>query len=233
MKHLQEITALMKQHASVEYYQSSQRFFKQTAKMHGVKVPLARQIAHEYYKKLSDLNDDEVLSLCTQLFQTGFMEEQIGAVYFAATRFKKLDKEKTLALLGWLNYVENWASCDNFCPLLLGRAVEQGFLTKETLFGLAGDSSQWKRRAAIVSLLKLVKKPFFHELILEVLEKLCNDSEDYVRKANGWLLRELWKANPKAAEKFLLTHKGLPRVTLRYAIEKMDKGKKKEFMERG
>jgi 3-methyladenine DNA glycosylase AlkD len=55
--------------------------------------------------------------------------------------------------------------------------------------------------------------------------------EDLIHKANGWLLREAGKADPRRLEAFLLEHGSrIPRTTLRYAIERFSPAKRKSLL---
>jgi 3-methyladenine DNA glycosylase AlkD len=52
-----------------------------------------------------------------------------------------------------------------------------------------------------------------------------------MQKAVGWMLREAWKTDPETIEGFLIDNYSLiPRTALRYAIEKMEDGKRKKFL---
>ena len=66
---------------------------------------------------------------------------------------------------------------------------------------------------------------------LALAEALLDDPEDLVRKATGWMLREVGKRAPDALEGFLQTHLDrLPRVTLRYAIERMPEPQRARYL---
>lgn len=55
--------------------------------------------------------------------------------------------------------------------------------------------------------------------------------DDLIHKANGWLLREAGKADPKRLEKFLLDNgPAIPRTTLRYAIERFPESRRKALL---
>ena len=57
------------------------------------------------------------------------------------------------------------------------------------------------------------------------------DVEDLIHKAVGWMLREVGKRNLEIEEDFLKMHyKKMPRVMLRYAIEKFDNGKRQRYL---
>ena len=68
--------------------------------------------------------------------------------------------------------------------------------------------------------------------ILNLSEKLFDDTEDLTHKAVGWMLREAWKQDAPAVERFIKKHYDrIPRTTLRYAIERMEESKRKKFLQ--
>jgi 3-methyladenine DNA glycosylase AlkD len=65
-----------------------------------------------------------------------------------------------------------------------------------------------------------------------VATRLFGDSEDLMHKAVGWMLREAGKKDMARLERFL-TNEGpsIPRTTVRYAIERFPKEKRKALLE--
>ena len=60
---------------------------------------------------------------------------------------------------------------------------------------------------------------------------LLNDTDEYVQKAVGSWIREAGKRNEEKLKNFLKKHAAeMPRITLRYAIEKLDKDMRKYYL---
>jgi 3-methyladenine DNA glycosylase AlkD len=87
-----------------------------------------------------------------------------------------------------------------------------------------------ERRTAIVTTLYFIGKNDVEDAF-KLAEMMLHDKEDLIHKANGWALRFAGDKDGKRLLKFLDTHADtMPRVTLRYAIEKMDAKQKSHYM---
>ena len=127
--------------------------------------------------------------------------------------------------------MNNWDLVDASAATLLGASVAAGDLRR--LDRLAGSSSLWERRIAMIATLHHTKAgnvvPALH-----VAERLLGDRHDLIHKAVGWMLREVGKRDRAALEGFLDAHYDrLPRTTLRYAIERFSEAERRAYLARG
>ena len=68
-------------------------------------------------------------------------------------------------------------------------------------------------------------------LTLKIAKIYLSDSEDLIHKATGWMLREIGKRNEKVLLSFMnKNHKKMPRITVSYALERINKKKKQQYM---
>ena len=89
------------------------------------------------------------------------------------------------------------------------------------------------RRGSAVSLVLPARRGQQLELVLEVADSLLEDPQDLVRKGYGWMLKEASKTYPQQVFDYVLQRRGLmPRVALRYAIEKLPEPLRRQAMEK-
>lgn len=95
---------------------------------------------------------------------------------------------------------------------------------------LAGSGLVWDRRIAIMATLAFIRAGDF-QWTFRLSERLLRDPHDLVRKAVGWMLREVGNRDRAAEEEFLSRHyRAMPRVMLRSAIEKFEPERRGEYL---
>jgi 3-methyladenine DNA glycosylase AlkD len=88
----------------------------------------------------------------------------------------------------------------------------------------------WERRIAIVATLGLIKHGEIDDTF-RLATALLKDRHDLMHKAVGWALRETGKVSRPALLHFLEKHYSeMPRTALRYAIEHLPPGQRKEIL---
>ncbi len=93
------------------------------------------------------------------------------------------------------------------------------------------SSNSWVRRASAVIFIFALRRGEYLQHIFEIAEKLLNDPDIYVLKGYGWMLKEASNHFQDEVFQYILKQKDvMPRVSLRYAIEKMPSEMKKEAM---
>lgn len=119
------------------------------------------------------------------------------------------------------NWIDNWGLVDRSAPYVVGGYLHDK--DKKPLYDLAKSKNPMERRTAIVSTYYFIRKNETEDTF-KIAEILVNDKDEYVQKAVGSWIREAGKKNEKKLKNFLDKHATeMPRVMLRYAIEKFDK----------
>ena len=149
------------------------------------------------------------------------------AVWHAATSTRGLT-----TCVACTDRINNWDLVDLSCQYIIGPQLMDGG-DRSVLVMLATSESMWRRRIAVVSTLWMVRHGEVDDAI-GICTMLLGDREDLIRKACGWVLREVGKKDKSRLTAFLDRHAGdMSRTTLRYAIERFDRDERMHYMRLG
>jgi len=226
-----DLSKILRELGDPGYAKYSHRFFKtgegeygERDQFLGIRVPVLRQ----YANKFSDLSLIEIHKLLKSIYH----EERLCALFLLVKKFEKSKHEKSVVYRLYLDntkYINSWDLVDCSAYKIVGPYLEDK--NKSPLYKLARSKDLWERRIAIISTLHFIKNMHFDDT-LEISKKLLNDKEDLIHKAVGWMLREVGKHDPKVERAFLLnSYKKMPRMMLRYAIEKFPELERKKYLQ--
>ena len=199
-------------------------------KFYGIKVPQVRAVAREF----KSLPQAEI----EKLAMGEYHEERFAALAILVTQYKTAKTPEAKAQLFEfylhllkLRRVNNWDLIDSTAPYLgrqlLKTADPMGFLKK-----LAATGDLWQQRAAIMFTFALIAEYELAPTFL-IVEELIDHEHDLIHKASGWMLREAGKEDLRALREFLEQHAAtMPRTMLRYAIEKLSKEERADWLSR-
>lgn len=226
---LQELLKELKSLADPERATHSQRYFK-TGKGEygegdvflGLNMGQQRQISKKY--KEIDLADVQ------KLLNSDIHEQRMIGVLILVDKFSKSENGKEIFDFYVANAkrVNNWDLVDLSAPNIVGSYLLNK--SKDILYKLAKSKNLWERRISIISTFAFIGRNELEDS-LKLAEILLKDKHDLIHKAVGWVLREIGKRDEKVLEDFLKTHyEKIPRTTLRYAIERFEEGRRKNYL---
>jgi len=208
-----------------------QRFFKTGPGQYGegdlflgIPVPLLRKLCRDC--------GNVALREVEALLKSSVHEERLLALLILIREYNGEDesgKKRIYTLyLKSARWVNNWDLVDLSAPSIVGDFLKNR--SRKPLYALAKSPALWKRRIAILATFRFIKEQQFDDT-LRISEVLLCDKEDPIQKAVGWMLREVGKRNQAAEEAFLKEHcRQMPRVMLRYAIERFAARKRELYM---
>ena len=221
-----EVSADLKSLADKEVAKNRAWFFK-TAKgkygfgdvFLGIEVPKLRAVAKAH----------ETLSLeqIKKLSASKYHEERFVALVILVLQFKKakVAPQKKLLFEAYLellksNRVNNWDLVDVTAPYLgvylLDYSGAAALLTK-----LSKSKNLWEQRTSIMFTWAYIRAGRL-DVATKQIALFLDHPHDLIHKAGGWMLREVGKKSLAVLRKFLELHAAnMPRVMLRYSIEKL------------
>jgi 3-methyladenine DNA glycosylase AlkD len=171
-----------------------------------------------------------------KLFDNPYYEVRMGAVSIMdfQARDKKITEvhRETLYKLYLKHHdrINNWDLVDRSAPFVVG-----GYLfdkSRTPLYKLAKSKNVWERRTSIVSTWYFIRKNDVNDTF-KIANMLVGDDHEMIHKAVGSWVREAGKRDRQMLvdflDKFAAT---MPRITLRYATEKLDKKTKEFYMKK-
>jgi 3-methyladenine DNA glycosylase AlkD len=195
----------------------------------GVSVPLLRKISNKYYNEIS-LKNIEIL------LKNKYHEVRFVGVILLNKKFKKNKKEVFNIYIKHIGKgINNWDLIDVSAPLIIGEYISTlsikekfSFIDKSIL-----NDNLWVNRMIVLSSFYDIKNKD-NEAIFYIASKMFKHKHDLIHKSVGWMLREVGKnTNETTLINFLNKyHKNMPRVMLRYSIEKLDQSIRKIYLKK-
>lgn len=195
----------------------------------GITVPRIRSVALRFVA----MEFDEVL-VC--------LEHDVHEVRFAATCILVEKMKQALVLnngfvadevfafaMQYSCHLNNWDLVDNCARDVFGSYMLYADV-RYMLYDLVYSDLLWHRRISIVATHAFILNGEFGDA-LRLCALLFNDKEDLLHKACGWMLREVGKQNESVLLSYLDRYcTVMPRVMLRYAIERFDSVTKQLYL---
>lgn len=206
-----------------------EKFFKGNdgvTKSFGVKFGDVFKTAKEFSQmSLTEIN---------KLLDSEYYEVRMGAVSIMdfQAKSKKTPETRKKELfdlyLSRHDRLNNWDFVDRGSYNIIGEYLMDK--PRDILYNLAKSDNIWERRTAIVSTYAFIKKGQLEDTF-QIAEILIDDKEELVNKAVGSWIREAGKKDEMKLKYFLDKHaETMPRVTLRYAVEKLDKPNREYYL---
>ncbi len=124
--------------------------------------------------------------------------------------------------------IDTWDLVDRSAIHVVGEYLADK--SRAPLYELARSAMPMERRTAILSTFAFIRRDQLDDT-LAIAEILVLDPEDTVHKAVGWMLREVGKHDPDRLAAFLEARAAsMPRIMLRYAIERLDKPERDRYL---
>jgi len=174
----------------------------------GSDMPAIRNAAKALILRVRAADKAAVRPLVVALWSTGVHELRAVAMFLLEAYEGLLGARDIPLVARLLRESRSWAYLDWICFKVAAPMLARVPLMRRTLPRWARDDDFWMRRAALLTLLPGLKDgtiPFSAFVAIGV--PMLGEREFFIRKALGWVLREVSKSDPARVAEFLRAHR--------------------------
>ncbi|MFD0901684.1 DNA alkylation repair protein [Actinomadura sediminis] len=223
------ILAELRDRADPARAESERRYLKSGFVHIGVTVPVLREIAVSAVR--TPPARDDLLALAAALWTAEdagrpVHEARMAAIEVLVRRVAVLDARDVAVAGRMIRDSASWVYVDNLAERVAGALVLRSPGHAPVLDAWAADPCMWIRRSALLALLPGVRTgaPDL-DRIDRFGSALADETEFFIRKALGWVLREQSKKDPAWVARWVEAHIGdVSGVTLREAVRYLPDG---------
>jgi len=215
------IEAILRPLGTKERAEGSKAYLKSDLDFIGVTTPDLRSAARLWLKNHPDLDRPSLVALAGDLWATNNHELRSFGMELLQMRVALLRSEDIDLLEDLLRRSRSWAYVDFIATQIVGPLVEKDPRLNARLDRWVKDPDFWLRRSAVLALLVPLRRgegdwPRF----VRYADRLLEEKEFFIRKALGWVLREVSKKDPERVRKFLAEREGRVSGVTRREAEK-------------
>ena len=184
-------------------------YLKSSLEHLGASQPVIRDEAKALDARLPKLEGPALLAVAHALHGTRIHEMRAVAIALLERRRKSLSEAELLELIEFARRSPGWAYIDWLATGVLGDVVARLPSERQAvhLRAWAADSDFWIRRVALLAPLERLR----HEkgdfaLWTTLAVPMLGEKEFFIRKAIGWVLREVSKKRPALVQAFVETY---------------------------
>ncbi|HYM52764.1 MAG TPA: DNA alkylation repair protein [Candidatus Dormibacteraeota bacterium] len=208
------------------------RYLKSELEFAGATVWQIRAVAKAFGRGHPDIGRDKLVSLVQALWERPLHERRQAAVVLLAHHAELLGPTDLPLIERLVRGSKTWALVDGLATDVVGginarRASE----VRPVLDRWAGDGDFWVRRTSLLAELRPLRAGANLGPFLRRADAMLEEKEFFIRKAIGWVLREVGKRRPDEVGAWLAprTHRASG-VTMREAVRYLPAGDAERLM---
>lgn len=198
-------------------------YFKGEVDFLGVRTPNVRAIFRETVSASGQYPVSRAIDDAFLLLRSRYAEEKHVAILLLHKYRRELPADFVRRLEPVFDAgVHEWGTCDGISSRVLRHIVLRSAADRRRVVSWSRSGNPWRQRASAVAFVNEARHGEHTTDIIRVCERLAKNPHRFVQLGMGWVLRELWLAEPPVVVGFLRAHyPSISREGLRYAIEKM------------
>jgi 3-methyladenine DNA glycosylase AlkD len=199
------------------------RYLKSELEFFGVTVPEMRRVVRAAVRDYPGIDQAAMVAWADALWRAPVHERRMAAVEILTLAAPRLGAGDLATVERLLRESGTWALVDGLAVNVAGEIALVDEQSWPVIDGWATDADFWVRRSALLALLRGIRAgradlPRF----TRYAEPLLAEREFFIRKAIGWVLREISKHDPDWVSSWTQRHlSAMSGVTFREAVRRL------------
>lgn len=216
-----EIEAGLRAVATPERAEKEKAYLKSELHFIGATVPAIQRVVKASLSDQTLREPRDVTALAEALWANPVHELRMAAVMVLESNAALLEPPDIALVERFIRESQTWALVDGLAATVAGSLVERHAELNATLDRWAADDDFWVRRSALLALLKPLRAGAGDwDRFTRYAGGMLEEREFFIRKAIGWILREVGKKRPELVAEWLLPRASRASgVTVREAVK--------------
>jgi 3-methyladenine DNA glycosylase AlkD len=183
-------------------------YLKSDLRFWGTSQSSIRTAVRDYCDTHPDLTRADLRAIAETMYATDVHELRASAIGVLERDRETLDARDLPWLIAVVRKSQSWAYVDWIAPKVIGHVIARDPRARRRLAVWAKDPNFWVRRAALLAehdALRAGGGDF--ALWSRLAASMLDEREFFIRKAIGWVLREVSKKRPELTYAFLRKHR--------------------------
>jgi 3-methyladenine DNA glycosylase AlkD len=205
---------------------AAEKAYLRSALVHyGTSVPDMRRVVKRALRAMPSITHDQLIELCSVLWAGGVHEHRMAAVESLIGSARLLSPADLPWIESLLRDANTWALVDELARKVVGGLALVHADVTEILDRWVTDANFWIRRSAVLSLSPLLRADRELDRFFRYADLLLDETEFFIRKAIGWVAREVGQRNPARVSAWLRPNLArMNGVTIREAVKYLPDG---------
>lgn len=219
----------LRAHADPDRAEHERAYLKSGLEHIGVRVPVVRATVERH----APGDRDGVLALAGQLWSEPVHELRLAAVELLSMRVAVLESADLPLVELLLRGSRTWALVDHLAEKVAGGIVERDPAAATALDRWAADPDFWLRRSALLALLGPLRAGCGDvERFSRYADAMLDEREFFIRKAIGWVLRDIGRRRPELVDHWLGARPGrVPVLAVREAVKGLPESRRQPLID--
>ena len=227
-----EIEAALIATSNPERARNEKRYLKSDLRFIGVAKPLIRRALRPVLRSGAISDRDSLLGFAGECWATGVHELRVPAILALQEKTDLLEIRDMAFIEDLIRQSKTWAYVDPLSIYLTGSLVGRFPELTSTLDRWSMDDDFWVRRSAMLALLLPLRQgQGDFDRFGRYADGMLEEKEFFIRKAIGWVLREVSKKRPELVFEWIAPRTDRASgVTMREAVKYLPSARQEALM---